>query len=73
MLKLKQSVSFDATSSYVDYNYEGIEFRDNDGNEVSVKMSPVAMDSLAKSIAERQERYRKNSLEKFSKVENQSE
>ncbi len=70
MLKVKQSVSFDASTAYVGWSYDSIEFRDNEGNEVSVKVGASGLDSLIKALVERQARWQKEQSEKFTaKVE----
>lgn len=65
MLKVKQSVSFDASTAYVGWNYDGVEFRDGEGNEVSIRMNASQLDSLIKSLVERQERHQKELAEKL--------
>jgi hypothetical protein len=69
MLKVKQSVSFDASTTYIGWNYDSIEFRDSENNEVSVKVGASGLDSLIKALVERQERYRKDQAEKFATKE----
>jgi hypothetical protein len=70
MLKVKQSVSFDASTAYVGWSYDSVEFRDNEGNEVSVKVGAAGLDSLIKALVERQARWQKEQSEKFTaKVE----
>ena len=69
MLKVKQSVSFDASTAWVGYNFDRIEFRDAEDNTVAITMAPSQLDQLIKGLQSRQAQWTKEQAEKFAKVE----
>lgn len=68
MLKVKTSVELVSAHSYVGYNCESIEFRDENGNSVSVKMNPEQMHSLTKQLGDRYKNWLKDQAEKIEKT-----
>lgn len=68
MLKVTSSVELVATSAYVGWNCESIEFRTAQGDVVSVKMNAEQIRQLAKNLNERYQGWLKDQAEKVEKA-----
>lgn len=73
MLKVTSSVELAYSTSYVGWNCESIEFRDSQGNGVTVKLSPEQARQLAKQLTDRYQTWLKDQAEKVEKAKAEAE
>ena len=73
MLKVTSSAELICSTSYVGWNCESIEFRDSQGNGVTVKLSAEQARQLAKQLADRYQTWLKDQAEKVEKAKAEAE